>query len=95
MELPKITSLLDGTEKHRSLVRQVFIDLNSSKTIPASEGNQETVKPALIPPVELMIVLHTLEDTIGLKKAVEGGHFLIEKRVPLMMYYKHSNFDLL
>lgn len=72
MELPKITSLLDGTEKQRDVVRQVFVDLNSSKTIPGSEGNPDTFNPALIPPVELMIVLHTLEDTIGLRKAVEG-----------------------
>ncbi len=84
MELPKILDLLDGTEAPRKIVRQVFVDLNSPKTIPGSEGTAETVKPALISPVELMIVLHTLEDTIGLKRAVEGMILIMR----FLMYLK-------
>ena len=71
-ELPKILQLLDGSDDQKKMVQDVMLKLVQSKTMPGVEPGTEIVKPSVLTPVEYMIALHTMEEAIGLKRAVEG-----------------------
>ena len=74
-ELPKVVQLLDGSETQRKIIHDVFVKLITPKVVSEPALGTETAaeKPVpLISPSELMIALHTMEDTIGLRRAVEG-----------------------
>ena len=71
-ELPQVVALLDGTEEKKELVQSVFIKLIESKTIGGEDTAEQTIQPCILSPVDLMVALHTMEETISLKKSVEA-----------------------
>lgn len=65
--------MLDGSEAQKSVVRDVMLKLISSKKEISSETAAETDLPPIMTPVELMIWIHSAEESLGLKVAVEGN----------------------
>ncbi|KAG5456061.1 MAG: hypothetical protein BJ554DRAFT_4306, partial [Olpidium bornovanus] len=83
--LPDVVRLLDGAEVQRKAVRDVFVRIVHNPTgatsaagaKPEGAGTAAGTSVAVaapLSPAELMVTLHNLEETIGLKRAVEG-HF--------------------
>jgi symplekin len=94
--LPRVVGLLNGSEKQRKIVKEVFLRLiDTAVTSVSGEVTEEQVvhstKAILSPPlspVELMLAIHNMEATVGLKKAIEGflaalvcGYRLIESSI--------------
>lgn len=61
--LPKIVELLNGSEGPSKLVRQAFVRL-----LDGAGGGKAGVLTA----AEMLVLLHGMEDGVGLKRAVEG-----------------------
>ena len=74
--LPRIVSLLKGTERERRTVTDVFLKLLTASGGPSQPFNQlssmQTRGGPIIMPAELLIELHVMEDTVGWKAACEG-----------------------
>ncbi|KAI8598888.1 Symplekin tight junction protein C terminal-domain-containing protein [Dissophora ornata] len=74
--LPRIVSLLKGTERERRTVTDVFLKLLTasgglSQPFNQSSSIQTRGGPVLMP-AELLIELHVMEDTVGWKAACEA-----------------------
>ncbi|KAI9100992.1 hypothetical protein DFS34DRAFT_450715 [Phlyctochytrium arcticum] len=65
--LPRIVILLDGTEQTRSLVKDAFL-----KIMGRDSGQPRDAAGSKLSPSDLLINLHNMEETVGLKRAVEG-----------------------
>lgn len=60
--MPKIVSLLNGTEAQRKIVRAVF------SRIISDSGNVS----AHMTPVELLVILHNTDQNVSPKQGIEG-----------------------
>lgn len=60
--MPRIVSLLNGTEAQRKIVRKVF------SRIISDSGNAS----AHMNPVELLVILHNTDQNVSPKQAIEG-----------------------
>ncbi|KAJ3304803.1 hypothetical protein HDV03_002345 [Kappamyces sp. JEL0829] len=60
-----VSSLEDGNETQQAIVKKLFVDLTEVK-----QGINDEAPKSVVTPAELLIALHTLEDSIGLKKAL-------------------------
>ncbi|KAA1468855.1 hypothetical protein DENSPDRAFT_863857 [Dentipellis sp. KUC8613] len=73
--LPKIVSMLNGTQEPKNLVRSVFsaIVTTPPQTFGSVTSNLPRVRQSeLLTPAELMVLLHESEKEIGLKSAIEA-----------------------
>ncbi|KAJ3010602.1 hypothetical protein HKX48_007312 [Thoreauomyces humboldtii] len=81
--LPRIVLILDGSEAIRKLVREAFITLVERPSLrnaaASSSGSITSSNPTIsgtggppLSPSELLVALHSMEDTVGLKRAVEA-----------------------
>ncbi|KAF8636400.1 hypothetical protein AX17_003582 [Amanita inopinata Kibby_2008] len=73
--LPRIVSILNGTQESKSLVRSVFSSVISTtpQMLGTVSSNQPRVRQnELLAPWELMVLLHDAEKEIGLKSAIEA-----------------------
>ncbi|KAI8902736.1 Symplekin tight junction protein C terminal-domain-containing protein [Globomyces pollinis-pini] len=68
LNLGKLVDSLDESEAQAAIVKSVFVSLVE---VPVSENMEETAK-ALLTPAELLVKLHNLEDSVGLKKVLEA-----------------------
>ncbi|ORY07315.1 hypothetical protein K493DRAFT_310239 [Basidiobolus meristosporus CBS 931.73] len=66
--LPNIICLLNNTESERKVVKEVMSKLIST----SGDGEGAGSGRSQISPSELLVALHNMEDTIGLKRAVEA-----------------------
>jgi hypothetical protein len=66
-QIGKVVASLDRGEEQKQIVQKLFVDLTEVR-----QGLNDETPKSLITPAELLIALHTLEDSIGLKKALEG-----------------------
>lgn len=64
--------MLDGSEGQKAVVRDVIVKLIQSPKEISGETGTENILPAIMTPVELMIWIHSSEEILGLKVAVEG-----------------------
>ncbi|KAJ3125343.1 hypothetical protein HK098_000350 [Nowakowskiella sp. JEL0407] len=78
-QLPKIVSLLDGSEHQRKIVRDIFLGMIDITDIVeglkvSDEKNAQVYAQLKAPmtPIELLVALHTLEDAVGLKRLMEA-----------------------
>jgi symplekin len=73
--LPRIVSILNGTQETKELVRSVFgsVVTTPPQTFGSVTSNLPRVRQSeLLTPAELMVLLHDTEKEIGLKSAIEG-----------------------
>lgn len=73
--LPRIVSILNGTQETKELVRSVFgaIVTTPPQTFGSVTSNLPRVRQSeLLTPAELMVLLHDTEKEIGIKSAIEG-----------------------
>lgn len=73
--LPRIVSILNGTQEMKELVRSVFgaIVTTPPQTFGSVTSNLPRVRQSeLLTPAELMVLLHDTEKEIGIKSAIEG-----------------------
>ncbi|KAJ3183351.1 hypothetical protein HDU85_002377 [Gaertneriomyces sp. JEL0708] len=68
--LPKIVQLLDGTERRRQTTVDAFLRLVRS----------DTHKPAVLQPAELLVILHNVDEVVGLKRAVEATTICLKQQ---------------
>ncbi|KAK9765013.1 hypothetical protein K7432_006996 [Basidiobolus ranarum] len=66
--LPNIICLLNNTEGERKVVKEVMLKLISTSEEEATNNSGRSQ----ISPSELLVALHNMEETIGLKRAVEA-----------------------
>ena len=73
--LPRIVSILNGTQDMKELVRSVFgaVVTTPPQTFGSVTSNLPRVRQSeLLTPAELMVLLHDTEKEIGIKSAIEG-----------------------
>jgi hypothetical protein len=73
--LPRIVSILNGTQEMKELVRSVFgaVVTTPPQTFGSVTSNLPRVRQSeLLTPAELMVLLHDTEKEIGIKSAIEG-----------------------
>lgn len=73
--LPRIVSILDGSQEPKNLVRSVFSSVVTTppQTFGSVSSNMPRVRQSeLLTPAELMVLLHESEKEISLKSAKEG-----------------------
>ncbi|KAH9965034.1 Symplekin tight junction protein C terminal-domain-containing protein [Lactifluus volemus] len=73
--LPRIVSILNGTQETKELVRSVFgaVVTTPPQTFGSVTSNLPRVRQSeLLTPAELMVLLHDTEKEIGLKSAIEA-----------------------
>ncbi len=73
--LPRIVSLLNGSQEMKDLVKNVFsaIVTTPPQTFGSVTSNLPRVRQSeLLTPAELMVLLHESEKEIGLKSCIEG-----------------------
>jgi hypothetical protein len=73
--LPRIVSILNGTQETKELVRSVFgaVVTTPPQTFGSVTSNLPRVRQSeLLTPAELMVLLHDTEKEIGIKSAIEG-----------------------
>ncbi|KAI5124287.1 hypothetical protein M0805_005134 [Coniferiporia weirii] len=73
--LPRIVSMLNGTPEAKQLVKSVFESIVTTppQTFGSVTSNLPRVRQSeLLPPAELMVLLHKCEKEIGLKSAIEA-----------------------
>ncbi|KAL1941146.1 hypothetical protein VTO73DRAFT_7358 [Trametes versicolor] len=73
--LPRIVSILNGTQEPKNLVRSVFSSIVTTppETFGKVTSNLPRVRQSeLLTPAELMVLLHQSEKEIGLKSAIEA-----------------------
>ena len=75
--LPRIVSILNGTQEMKELVRSVFgaVVTTPPQTFGSVTSNLPRVRQSeLLTPAELMVLLHDTEKEIGIKSAIEGKY---------------------
>jgi symplekin len=98
--LPRIVSILNGTQETKELVRSVFgaVVTTPPQTFGSVTSNLPRVRQSeLLTPAELMVLLHDTEKEIGLKSAIEGMCVVIWGRLSsltAMLAYSHRNLFL-
>ncbi|KAH9983897.1 Symplekin tight junction protein C terminal-domain-containing protein [Russula compacta] len=73
--LPRIVSILNGTQEMKELVRSVFgaVVTTPPQTFGSVTSNLPRVRQSeLLTPAELMVLLHDTEKEIGIKSAIEA-----------------------
>jgi len=73
--LPRIVSILNGTQETKELVRSVFgaVVTMPPQTFGSVTSNLPRVRQSeLLTPAELMVLLHDTEKEIGIKSTIEG-----------------------
>ncbi|KAF8273075.1 Symplekin tight junction protein C terminal-domain-containing protein [Lactarius quietus] len=73
--LPRIVSILNGTQETKELVRSVFgaVVTTPPQTFGSVTSNLPRVRQSeLLTPAELMVLLHDTEKEIGIKSAIEA-----------------------
>jgi symplekin len=98
--LPRIVSILNGTQETKELVRSVFgaVVTTPPQTFGSVTSNLPRVRQSeLLTPAELMVLLHDTEKEIGLKSAIEGMCVVIWGRLSsltAMLACSHRNLFL-
>ncbi|KAJ1564696.1 hypothetical protein HK096_006745, partial [Nowakowskiella sp. JEL0078] len=81
--LKRIVQLLDGTERQRRVVYEIFLKIIDVSEMAKEDKDSEkkalpSERKAPLTPVELLVVLHTLEDAVGLKRQMEATDICIK-----------------
>jgi symplekin len=63
---------LDGSDTQKKEVVDILLKLIQPRIVAATESSPETQIEALVSPTELMMMIHVMEEEIGLKAAVEA-----------------------
>ena len=63
---------MDGSDTQKKEVVDILLKLIQPRIVAATESSPETQIEALVSPTELMMMIHVMEEEIGLKAAVEA-----------------------